>query len=130
VFQSLTERKEWEVLRRLAKAESFPGHCLVDGPPAERILPAGFAIAMGVLVGAVQRGDPLADPLAFAGSIFVLLQVLSPIHQAVSATWATALPHGSTTGSPRLACARRAWGTLRILRSLVTSPWHATSTSG
>jgi ABC-type multidrug transport system fused ATPase/permease subunit len=40
---------------------------------------------MGVLVGAVQRGDPLAGSLAFAGSIFVLLQVLSPIHQAVSA---------------------------------------------
>jgi hypothetical protein len=49
------------------------------------ILPAAFAIAMGVLVGAVQRGDALAGPLAFAGSIFVLLQVLSPIHQAVSA---------------------------------------------
>ncbi len=40
---------------------------------------------MGVLVGAVQRGDPLAGPLALAGAIFVLLQVLSPIHQAVSA---------------------------------------------
>src|SRR4051794_6715582 len=40
---------------------------------------------MGVLVGAVQRGDPLARPLAFAGAVFVLLQVLSPLHQAVSA---------------------------------------------
>jgi len=49
------------------------------------ILPAAFAIAMGVLVGAVQHGNPLAGPLAFAGTIFVLLQVLSPIHQAVSA---------------------------------------------
>jgi ATP-binding cassette, subfamily B, bacterial len=48
-------------------------------------LPAAFAIAMGVLVGAVQRGAPLAVPLAFAGSVFVLLQVLGPIHQAVSA---------------------------------------------
>ena len=49
------------------------------------ILPAAFAIAMGVLVGAVQQGHPLAGPLALAGAIFVLLQVLSPIHQAVSA---------------------------------------------
>src|SRR5580700_6827577 len=40
---------------------------------------------MGVLVGAVQRGGPLAGPLAFAGTIFVLLQVLSPMHQALSA---------------------------------------------
>jgi ABC-type multidrug transport system fused ATPase/permease subunit len=39
---------------------------------------------MGLLVGAVQQARPLAYPLAFAGAIFVLLQVLSPIHQAVS----------------------------------------------
>src|SRR5258707_8132699 len=48
------------------------------------MLPAAFAIAMGVLVGAVQRGDSLAGSLALAGTIFVLLQVLSPIHQALS----------------------------------------------
>src|SRR5205823_3950765 len=48
------------------------------------ILPAAFAIAMGVLVGAVERGDRLPGPLALVGAIFVLLQVLSPIHQAVS----------------------------------------------
>src|SRR5213083_129349 len=40
---------------------------------------------MGVLVAAVQRGDRLADGLVLVGSIFVLLQVLTPIHQAVGA---------------------------------------------
>jgi ABC-type multidrug transport system fused ATPase/permease subunit len=40
---------------------------------------------MGVLISAVQSGSSLAGPLAFAGTIFVLLQVLSPIHQAVGA---------------------------------------------
>jgi len=49
------------------------------------VLPALFAIAMGVLVGAVSRGAPLAGPLAWVGVIFVLLQVLSPVHQAVGA---------------------------------------------
>src|SRR5437868_8622916 len=49
------------------------------------VLPAGFAVATGVLVGAVQRGDALRGPLAVAGVIFILLQVLSPIHQAASA---------------------------------------------
>ena len=44
-----------------------------------------FAIAMGVLVGAVQHGQPLAGPLTFAGATFVALQVLSPLHQAISA---------------------------------------------
>ena len=49
------------------------------------VLPAVFAIAMGVLVGAVERGDPLGAPLALAGAVFVLLQVLTPIHQAIGA---------------------------------------------
>src|SRR3954453_24065300 len=49
------------------------------------MLPAVFAIAMGLLVGAVQRGDRLAGPLTFAGVVFVLLQVLTPVQQALSA---------------------------------------------
>src|SRR5258708_7707437 len=49
------------------------------------VLPAVFAIATGVLVGAVQRSDRLGAPLAAAGAVFILLQVLSPIHQAISA---------------------------------------------
>src|SRR5262249_827087 len=49
------------------------------------ILPGASSSAMGVRVGAVGRGDPLAGPLAFVGVVFVLLQVLTPIHQAMSA---------------------------------------------
>jgi len=49
------------------------------------LLPAAFAIAMGVLVGAVRAKASLVEPLAFAGGVFLLLQVLSPIHQAISA---------------------------------------------
>jgi len=49
------------------------------------LLPALFAIAMGVLVGAVSRGAPLAAPLALAGIVFVMLHVLSPLHQVVGA---------------------------------------------
>jgi ATP-binding cassette subfamily B protein len=49
------------------------------------LLPALFAVAMGGLVGAVQRGGSLAAPLAFVAAVFVLLQVLSPLHQAVGA---------------------------------------------
>ncbi len=48
------------------------------------VLPAGFAIAMGSLVGAVQRGESLAGPLTVVGAIFILLQTLTPIHQAIS----------------------------------------------
>jgi ABC-type multidrug transport system fused ATPase/permease subunit len=49
------------------------------------LLPALFAIAMGALVGAVERGNSLAAPLAAVGVVFVLLQVLAPIHQAAGA---------------------------------------------
>src|SRR5712671_6939209 len=49
------------------------------------LLPALFAIVMGVLVGAVQRGESLASPLASVGVVFILMQVLSPFHQAVGA---------------------------------------------
>jgi ABC-type multidrug transport system fused ATPase/permease subunit len=85
VLQPLTERKEWKFFGVLPKAD--PGLAIAwwTALLLRGILPAAFAIAMGVLVGAVQRGDPLAGPLAFAGTIFVLLQVISPIHQAVSA---------------------------------------------
>jgi ATP-binding cassette, subfamily B, bacterial len=85
VITRLTERKEWQFFAVLPRAA--PGLAALWWTVLflRGILPAAFAVAMGVLVGAVQRGDALAGPLAFAGAIFVLLQVLSPIHQAVSA---------------------------------------------
>src|SRR5262245_13175114 len=49
------------------------------------VLPAGFALATGLLVSAVERGESLTFPLALAGTVFVLLQVLTPLHQAISA---------------------------------------------
>lgn len=49
------------------------------------LLPAAFAVAMGALVGAVQDGDPLGGPLVAVGAVFVGLQVLAPLHLAVSA---------------------------------------------
>ncbi len=51
---------------------------------ARGLLPALFVVAMGVLVGAVQHGDNLVFPLALVGGMFVLVQVLSPLHLMVS----------------------------------------------
>jgi ATP-binding cassette subfamily B protein len=84
-LQSLTARKEWKFFAVLPKAAPALAAGWWTVLLLRGILPAAFAIAMGVLVGAVQRGQSLTEPLAFAGSIFVLLQVLSPIHQALSA---------------------------------------------
>jgi len=84
VLRRLTARKEWTFFSVLPKAA--PGLAvawwlvlLLRGT-----LPAAFAIAMGTLVSAIQAGTPLARPLAFACAIFVLLQVLGPIHQTLS----------------------------------------------
>jgi ATP-binding cassette, subfamily B, bacterial len=85
VLQRLTARKEWKFFAVLPQADPGLAAAWWTVLLLRGILPAAFAIAMGVLVGAVQHGHPLAGPLAFAGAIFVLLQVLSPIHQAVSA---------------------------------------------
>jgi ABC-type multidrug transport system fused ATPase/permease subunit len=82
---SIAKRKEWQFFVAVTKAS--PGlatawwACLL----LLGLLPAAFAIAMGVLVGAVRAKAPLAEPLAFAGGAFLMLQVLSPIHQAISA---------------------------------------------
>ncbi len=84
VLRRLTERKEWKFFSILPKADAGLAAAWWTALLLRGSLPAVFAIAMGVLVGAVQHGDPLAKPLAFVGAIFVLLQVLSPIHQAIS----------------------------------------------
>ncbi len=51
---------------------------------ARAAVPAAFAIGTGWLVSAVQRDVSLAGPLVLVGVVFVVLQVLPPIHQAIS----------------------------------------------
>jgi ATP-binding cassette, subfamily B, bacterial len=85
VLQRLWASKEWKFFSVLPKADPGLAAAWWAVLLLRGILPAGFAIAMGVLVGAVERGHSLSGPLAFAGAVFVLLQVLNPIHQAVSA---------------------------------------------
>ena len=120
MFQSLTGRKEWKFFGVLPKADPGLAAAWWTVLLLRGILPAAFAIAMGVLVGAVERGDRLPGPLALVGAIFVLLQVLSPIHQAVSSNL------GDRTAAwlyDRLteACVRPpAWGISRIRRSPAT----------
>jgi ATP-binding cassette, subfamily B, bacterial len=84
MLQRLTERKEWKFFAVLPKADPALAAAWWAALLLRGILPAVFAIAMGVLVAAVQHGQSLARPLAFAGATFVLLQVLSPIHHAIS----------------------------------------------
>jgi ATP-binding cassette, subfamily B, bacterial len=85
VVRRLRERNEWRFFAVLLKADRRLALAWWIVLGLRGALPAAFAIAMGVLVGAVQRGSPLAEPLALVGVIFVLLQVLTPVHQALGA---------------------------------------------
>lgn len=80
----LRARNEWKFFAVLPRADPTLAAAWWTFLVLRGLLPAGFAIAMGVLVGAVQRGDALGGPLALVGVLFVLSQVLAPIHQAVS----------------------------------------------
>src|SRR5712692_6665058 len=85
VLERLRARNEWKFFAVLPKADRTLGVVWWVVLVLRGVLPAIFAIAMGVLVAAVQRGDSLANGLALVGVVFVLLQVLTPIHQAVGA---------------------------------------------
>jgi ABC-type multidrug transport system fused ATPase/permease subunit len=80
----LTERKEWKFFAALPRAAPGLAALWWLVLVLRGMLPAAFAIAMGVLIGGVQRGGPLAAPLALVGTIFVVMQVVGPIHQALS----------------------------------------------
>jgi ATP-binding cassette, subfamily B, bacterial len=80
----LRDRKEWKLFAVLPKADRLLAGVWWVVLLLRGVLPALFGIAMGLLVAAVQRGTGIAGPLALAGAVFVLLQVLAPIHQAVS----------------------------------------------
>ena len=84
VLQGLRQRQEWIFFAALPKADSLLAVTWWAVVILRGILPALFAIAMGLLVAAVQRGDSLVNPLATVGVVFVLLQVLTPIQTAVS----------------------------------------------
>lgn len=84
MLDRLRERAEWKFFAVLPRADPvlasvWWGLLIVNGA-----LPAVFAVAMGLVVGAVQRQEPLAGPLAVMGIVFVLMQVLAQVHPAVS----------------------------------------------
>jgi ABC-type multidrug transport system fused ATPase/permease subunit len=85
VLDRLRQRDEWKFFAVLPRADRplAIGWWLVL--LLRGTLPALFAIAMGALVGAVQHGSSLLVPLSLVGIVFVLLQVLTPMHQAMSA---------------------------------------------
>jgi ABC-type multidrug transport system fused ATPase/permease subunit len=83
VVERLRGRQEWHLARALWRADRPLASLWWAVLALRGLLPAAFAVAMGVLVAAVERGGDLALPLAFMGVVFVALQVLTPLHLAV-----------------------------------------------
>jgi ATP-binding cassette subfamily B protein len=85
MIEGLRARNEWKFAGVLPQADSALAVAWWTVLVVRGVLPATFAIAMGNLVGAAQRGGSLTAPLTLFGTVFVLLQVLSPVHQALGA---------------------------------------------
>jgi ATP-binding cassette subfamily B protein len=82
-MQRLRDRQDWKFYRILPIAGGPLAVAWWLVLAARGVLPAVFAIAIGMLVGAVQRGEHLAAPLALTGAVFILIQILTPIHTAI-----------------------------------------------
>ncbi|MBV8136040.1 MAG: ABC transporter ATP-binding protein [Deltaproteobacteria bacterium] len=85
MWDRLRARAEWKFFGVLPRADRSLAIAWWTALWVRGMLPALFAIAMGVLVGAVQRGSALVPPLVAVGVVFVLLQTLPSLHQAVGA---------------------------------------------
>ena len=83
MLKRLRDRKEWKLFAVLPKADKKLAILWYAILFLRGVLPVALAIAMGSLVQSVQRGGSLIDALWFVGTVFVLLQVLTPIHVAV-----------------------------------------------
>ena len=84
-LRRLGARQELQLAAALSRADRpmAAGWWTVLG--VRGLLPAGFSVATGVVVGAIGHHASLAVPLILVGILFVGLQVLGPLHTALSA---------------------------------------------
>jgi ABC-type multidrug transport system fused ATPase/permease subunit len=85
MLDRLRARSEWKFFAVLMKADRALALAWWAVLILRGVLPALFAVAIGMMVGAVERGENLTVPLGVIAGLFVPLQMLAPIHQAVSA---------------------------------------------
>ena len=83
MLERLRARQEWQLFRALRRADRRLAAAWWSILVLRGLLPAAFAVSIGSLVGAVEAGDPLTAPLVAMGVVFVLLQILTPLHLAV-----------------------------------------------
>jgi ATP-binding cassette, subfamily B, bacterial len=81
VLRQLRDRQETIFFVSLTRADRRLGILWWALVVVRSVLPAVFAVTMGAVVGAVQDGRPLTPSLSAMGVVFVLLQVVTPLHQ-------------------------------------------------
>ena len=84
VLKRLRGRQEWHFFAVLPKADPVLATVWWVLLMLNGAMPAIFAVAIGVTVGAVQQARPVGGPLALTGLVFVLMLILNPIQTAVS----------------------------------------------
>jgi ABC-type multidrug transport system fused ATPase/permease subunit len=84
-MRRLRQSADWQFFAALPRASRPLAYLWWAIIAVRGVLPSAMAIATGVLVSAIQHDDALAGPLVVIGVAFVGLQVLSPLHIAVSA---------------------------------------------
>ncbi len=78
------DRKKWMFFAVLAQADRALALAWWTAVTLRGVLPVLFAVSMGALVTAVVDGSSLTVPLLALGAVFALLQVVPPIHTALS----------------------------------------------
>lgn len=81
----IRERAEWKFAGVLTRSDPALASAWWTVLALRGMLPAAFSIAMGSLVSAIQGGGKPGAALIAVGVVFVLLQILGPVHQALGA---------------------------------------------
>ena len=85
MLDRLRERQEWKLTTVMYRADPALATLWWAVLIVRGSLPALFAVAMGLLIGAVESQSSVLTSLVLVGIVFVLLQVLSPLHQIAGA---------------------------------------------
>jgi ABC-type multidrug transport system fused ATPase/permease subunit len=84
VYGRLKQRQEWAFFAALTKADRQLGLTWWVVLVLRGLLPAAFAITTGAVIGALQHHHSATVPVVVAGVTFLVLQAITPVHQAIS----------------------------------------------
>src|SRR4051794_26359736 len=107
MLRRLEGRQEWQFAAALFRAAPILASAWWMLLVLRALLPSLFAVSSGVLINAVEHDDDLTPSLILIGVTFVVLQIIPPVHQAVSSTL------GSRTA---------AWLNDRLMDACITPP--------